>query len=351
MEQIEWLLTRGGPVIRYRTAREILDKPPAEIMSLAEELLQSSLVKMWLDRLRPSKELNLLHSSKETAYENVMGKLTQLGCHSGMSLFDEKTRPFLDWLGIRVDSTEFVWTPFMRMVVGAFLCAAGYHHQPSIQAYFQHRLDILWRFTKEKDFDIYTDRTQYPDIPKGFHDKPLVKPELYTGGEEQFPTIYDMVALAHYPFHLRSEAIQQKIDAVIEYILHPSYQAFPEGYGLMRAGKRKYYAIGWSVHLPRYPNQEQKIGENLLVQRLVMMSNFPAARKHPWFKENVAMLENFRTDQGTYMFPRSYLQERPSGYWVTSAYLGLEENRRIKTAIELESTFWMLMIKKNAGIR
>jgi hypothetical protein len=348
---ITWLLANGGPAIRYRTARELLGKSAAEISDLADELLQSPLATMWLDRLEPSRDLNQLHSSKVTAYENVMGKLTQLGCHSGMSLFDEKTRPFRDWLRIEKDSTEFGWTPFMRMVVGSFLCAAGYHQEPSIQVYFQHRLETLWRFTKEKDFDIYTDRAQYPDIPKGFHDKPLVKPELYAGGEEKFPTIYDMYAMAHYPINIQKETVCQKIDAVIEYILHPKYQAFPVGYGLMRAEKRKYYAIGWSVHLPRYPAAEQKINENLLIQRLVLMSNYRAARRHPWFRENIDWLENYRTDQGTYMFPRAYLQERPSGYWVTSAYMGLEENRRMKTAIELESTFWMLKIKKNVGIR
>jgi hypothetical protein len=168
------------------------------------------------------------------------------------------------------------------------------------------------------------------------------------GGELQFPTIYDIYALANYPVHLQSEDFRQKMDAVIEYVLHPSCQTFPVGYGLMRAGKRKYYAIGWSVHLPRYPNVEEKVNENMLVQRLVFMSSFRAARNHPWFRENIEWLESYRTDQGTYMFPRSYLQERPNGYWVTSAYMGLEENRRQKIAIELESTFWMLKIKKNA---
>jgi hypothetical protein len=350
LAQIEWLLARGGPVIRYRTARELIGNPPAEIAEMADELLQSPSVKVWLDRLQSTKEFNDLHSSKVTAYENAMGKLIQLGCHSGMPAFDEKTKPFRVCLWDNNASTDFYWTPFMRMVVGSFLCAAGYHQEPAIQAYARHRLETLWRFTREQDFDIYTDRAQYPDIPKGFHDKPLVKPELYVGGEMQFPSIYDLYAMAHYPVDLRSEEFQQKINAVIEYVLHPSYQAFPEGYGLMRAGKRKYYAIGWSVHLPRYPNSPEKCNENRLIQRLVLMSNFPEARKHPWFTENVARLDDYRTDHGTYMFPRSYLQERPSGYWVTGAYMGLEENRRQKIAIELESSFWMLKIKKNAEI-
>jgi hypothetical protein len=61
-------------------------------------------------------------------------------------------------------------------------------------------------------------------------------------------------------------------------------------------------------------------------------------------------LESYCTNNGTYIFPRSHLQERAIGYWVTGAYMGLEENRRKNMAIELESTFWMLKIKKTAGL-
>jgi hypothetical protein len=237
------------------------------------------------------------------------------------------------------------------MIVGSFLVIAGYHQEEEIRKYLAQRLETLWEFTREKNFNIYADRDQYPDIPAGFRNKPLVKPELYAGGEERFPTIYDIHALANYPAQHLDKDVQKKVDGVIEYVLHPKYQAFPEGYGLMRAGKRKYYAIGWSVHLPKYhPSTEKSYDENRLIQRLVLMANFRAARKHPWFTENAKKLEEYRTDHGTFIFPRSYLPERKSGYWVEGAYMGLEENRRKRTAIELESTFWMLKIRKNARI-
>jgi hypothetical protein len=345
---MDWLLENGGPVIRYRTATELLnDTRNYDIDQLSQELIRSPLV----GALGTSKELIHLHSSKVTAYENAMGKLVQLGCHNGILPFDQKTQYFRKWLHSYTLSPEYDWTPFMRMVVGSFLVVAGYYQENAVRDFLEHRLEILWRFTRKVDFNIFTDREQYPDIPKGFHDKPLVKPELYAGGEERFPTIYDIHALANYPTHLLSEDIQNRIDSVIEYVLHPKYQAFPEGYGLMRAGKRKYYAIGWSVHLPGYyPKRGKRLDENRLIQRLVLMSNFPTARKHHWFQESLKKLEDYRTEGGTYIFPRSYLQERSSGYWVTGAYMGLEENRRKKIAIELESTFWMLKIKKAASL-
>ncbi len=352
IELVAWLLAKGSPVIRYRTTREIItDTDAIDTDPLAGELIRNQLVSLWLERLGTSTELTHLHSSKVTAYENAMGKLLQLGCQNGFAPFDEKTKIYRTWFGSPLISSGFDWTPFKRKVVGSFLVAAGYHQENAILEYLGHRLETLWRFTREKDFDIYTDRGQYPDIPKGFHDKPLVNPELYVGSEEYFPSIYDIYALANFPTHLLNENTQQKIDSVIEYVLDPKYQAFPEGYGLMRAAKRKYYAIGWSVHLPGYHfAKEKKRDENRLIQRLTLMSNFQMARKHRWFQENLSDLENYRTDRGTYLFPRSYLQERPSGYWVTGAYMGLEENRRKKIAIELEFTFWMLKIKSTVGL-
>ena len=53
-----------------------------------------------------------------------------------------------------------------------------------------------------------------------------------------------------------------------------------------------------------------------------------------------------RTPRGTYHFPARYLREQPSGYWVQGAYMRLQENRRARLSLELESTFRMLKIKR-----
>ncbi len=71
------------------------------------------------------------------------------------------------------------------------------------------------------------------------------------------------------------------------------------------------------------------------------MGQFPVARNHPWFVDSLNHLHGFQTESGTYLFPRSYLQEKTSGYWIAGARMGLGENRRKGLALELESTFWM----------
>jgi hypothetical protein len=71
---MDWLLENGGPVIRYRTATELLNEPKIiNIEQLSQELIRSQMVGAWLERLGTSKELIHLHSSKVTAYENAMG--------------------------------------------------------------------------------------------------------------------------------------------------------------------------------------------------------------------------------------------------------------------------------------
>jgi hypothetical protein len=78
------------------------------------------------------------------------------------------------------------------------------------------------------------------------------------------------------------------------------------------------------------------------------MSNFELARTTQWFRNSLNLLEDYITEQGTYRFPSSYLQEGNSGYFVTGTYQRLEHNRRRAMALELDSTFRMELLKKQA---
>jgi hypothetical protein len=193
-------------------------------------------------------------------------------------------------------------------------------------------------------YDICIDHDTYGDCPAVFRKRPLVNPE-YNG---RLPGIWDIYALAHYPDDLMSAETAKRIDAVIAYILHPNYQALDEGYGYMRAGPRRYYSMGWSAHLPGYNGLEfsRAMHAHMLVQRVELMAHFALARQSRWFKDCVAHIEGYRTRQGTYRFPAIYLREQPSGYWVQGAYMRLEQNRRIRRSLELDSTFRMCSIKR-----
>lgn len=312
-------------------------------------MLASPLVRRWLDRLHPLLGFNQLHGAAPTTFESAMGKLTQLGCRAGMPVFDRRTEASRAWFQEAVAAPLddiFSWTPFLRLLVGAFLSRAGYWDEVPLIDFLNYRLEVLYQFTRQRRYDLYVETEGYAGIPKPFRGRPLIDTALTAGGEMRFPLIYDLHLLANMPQKLVTSAVREKIDSVIAYILDPAYQTLPDGYGIIQAARRKYYAMGWSVHLPGYNGMaadHPRAGS--FVQRIVLMSNFAPAREHRWYREGVQFLEGFRTAQGTYRFPRSLLPEKRSGYWVTGAYMGLEDSRKASLALELESTFWMLKLK------
>jgi hypothetical protein len=348
-EILAWLMAHGGPSIRYRTVSELSGDWPAT-EELRQEVLESKVVKTWLARLVPGTHLNDLHGSKPTAFENAMGKLVQLGCACGMPRFDSRTQFFRTWLAEAVgQSGPLIYTQFTYTLVSAFLVMAGYSDEAARQGIVR-RLEAITPFARRGDFDIYVDKRDYPSIPKGFHNHQLVNPALYNGDDMQLPSIYDLHAFAHLPETWRNETINSQMETIVDAILHPDYQRLPEGYGIMKSEGRpvRYWAIGWNIDLPGYFGFERlsKGEQQKLLPRTLLMAHFPNAVRHPWFTQAMAHLETFRTDEDRYRFPRSYLVETQSGYWVNGNHMGLEENRRSKQAIELESTFWMLKIEQ-----
>jgi len=166
----------------------------------------------------------------------------------------------------------------------------------------------------------------YTDIPKPFRGKPLISPEITPDGEFTLPCIHDLYAFSAVPAAMRSSATTRKVNQLVRYILDDTYQALPLGYGILRAGKRRYYAMGWSGHLPGYRGFD--FGDHeaaYLVQRVELMAHFPIAAKHRWFADCLDHLDSFRTESGAWLLPRKYLKEDRVGYWLTGARMGLED--------------------------
>jgi hypothetical protein len=343
-QAIQWLLENGGPAIRYRTATELMNEASVtsagiDLDQLTIDLLQSAMVRQWLDRIGLPGGLTSLHGSRPSAFENVCAKLCELGLRAGMlQEFDDKMQPFRRHLA--------GWNErWGQPLLASCLNWAGYDDE-AVLACLTERLEAMVRLAHLGDYDIYVDQDTFGDFPSAFRKMPLVNPEFYG----RLPSIWDIYALAHWPEALKNDETQRQIGAVISYILHPGYQALQEGYGVMRSGKQRYYSMGWSIHLPGYTGFEfsRSIHEYMFVQRLELMAHFDAARQSAWFQDCVQHLEGFQTDQGTYRFPGRYLREGSSGYWVTGAYMRLEENRRVRRSLDLDSTFRMGLIAKLA---
>jgi hypothetical protein len=309
-----------------------------DLESLTTNLLQSAMVRQWLDRVRLPGGLSALHGSKPEAFENVCAKLCELGLRAGMlDKVDEKMGPFR----LHLAGWDEKWG---RPLLASCLNWIGYDDK-AILTCLSERLESMYGLARTGNYDIYIDQDTFGDFNNSFRKKPLINPAL----NEPLPKIWDIYALAHWPEALMNDQAQSKIDTIIAYILHPDYQALEEGYGVMRAGKRRYYSMGWSVHLPGYAYSGGSQPEYTYVQRLELMAHFGEARSTPWFQDRVSHLETYRTGKGTYRFPAGYLRESSSGYWVTGAYMRLEENRRVRRSLDLDSTFRMCKILRLAG--
>jgi hypothetical protein len=337
----QWLLEHGGPAIRYRTATELIDAGEGvDLEELTADLVQYAMVHAWLDRLIPPRpgDLFSLHGSNPDAFENVCAKLCELGVRPGMvPACDERMHPYRRYLEQGGDFTG-------RQLVASCLNWAGYGGDEVVRTCLAERLHKMLELAQPDLYDIYIDHDTFGDCPAAFRKRPLVNPEF----NDKLPGIWDIYGLAHYPQTLIDAETANKIETVVAYVLHPNYQSLHEGYGYMRSGPRRYWSMGWSVHLPGYDGFEfsRPIHAHMFVQRVELMAYFRVARQSQWFQNSLRHLEEYCTKEGRYRFPSRYLREQPSGYWVQGAYMRLEENRRSRQSLELDSTFRMCKIKR-----
>ena len=166
---VQWLLSNAGASIRYRVIDAIMNEQDISIVSKAlKQMLNSSDVVMWLDRLTPDFSLNGIHSSNPTAYENVMGKLVLLGLRAGLHQLDSRTIPFRTWLtDTLAEEPELPHSVFQQTIIASFLAYAKYGGIKPVVDHLKTRLDALFTFAEDPDFDsIFVDKSKYPGVPK-----------------------------------------------------------------------------------------------------------------------------------------------------------------------------------------
>jgi len=349
-QALNWLMQNSGSVIRYRTLTELLkEENEKKIKESGKELLSSSLVQFWLGNLKPDFGRNNMHGARIDTYENVMGKLYEFGLRKGMVVLDERVKPFRQWLSQQTRLPNVGYFPvFYRTLTAAFLAMAGYADDEAVKEWTLKRLETVYPFAKQGRLDnVYVSQNMYPSFPKAFKNAPLINPELYPDEEMKLPWIHDVNAFLHSPFIMENAQFRDKIETIVDFILSPTYQKLYPSYGIVRHAYGRYYAMGWSIHLPGYFESNVKpkdFGRFLLLMNLLGRSR--NARKHQWFRRSVSLLESFKTEEGLVSFPREFLPEKKFGYWIVGGKMGLEANRRTRTAIVSESTFRYLEIRK-----
>jgi len=329
---IEWLMANAAPVIRYRTRTELINIYDKELLNddmtnlLALPQTQKRLT------LLINLDYNRTHGSPANHLENVLPMLNDFGLYYGMDAFNKETKSISDIAKIVLDAN------YDKITAYPFLLRSKFPIDGLLD-FAVERINIIYDFTRHMDFDIYDDIKNYKGVPKTFQDRPAIKPNIASGGKIRLPLIYDIVMMETI-YDRVSDDIQRKIDNIIEYIISPGYDIVVPMYGISCAGQGKYYAMGWDCKKPFNDNQGFSSPD---LHRLLLYSHFPTAVKNTWFQNAIDYLTQYKTQNGTYAFPKEYLPEA-DGNWVLGVRMSLAENKRKNQWVEIESTFYMLKL-------
>jgi hypothetical protein len=346
-ENVNWLIQNASPPIRYRVYTELLtDTTEREKELLKKDLLSDNLVQLWLCNLRPNFDKNVLHSGKSEAFENAMGKLYEFGLRKGEKVLDKKTEPFRVWLAKQIRLPNEGYFPVLyRIIVASFLSMTGYSNDDAVKTMILKRLETIYPFAKEENLnDVYIPQDSFPSFPKNLRGYPLINPNLYPDDDMKLPWIYDIYAFMHSSFIMEDAELRNKVETIIAFILKPQYQKLHQHYGVIYKKPNRYYVMGWSVHLRYFESSISAEDFGYFLLMLKLMSCSKTARKHQWFTRSSSFLNRFKTENGLVIFPRNFLPEKKSGYWIAGKRMGLEVNRKFERAIKCESTFRFLEI-------
>ncbi len=321
---IGWLFSHGGPILRCRTARDLLEVPAQQQTDLLSEVLATSEARYWLDRLHQARNI---HGSRDSDAENALAKLLEYGLDRRIPAFAQGVERLLELpLGM--------WDP---LVLLPLLVRAGYADHPRVAAWLAERVDKLYQTALRASFDFYLPADEAARVPRAWRGKPIYRDEVGHLSGYALPTCFDFYALAHCPPMSSLPEFTARRDAILGFLSDPRFQATPGGYGWDRA-RHRCYAAGRVFLACAEPAR--------LVLFIELGTRFPVARRSSWFRQGLAELERHRTPQGTYRFPPGLLPEKSGSYIYAGAHMGLGENRRSPLALELESTFRMLYIHK-----
>ena len=355
---IRYLLDNANPVIRYRTLKELCDNTdPATLSNALQAVLAFPETQKRLGRLK-AQNVFMIHGGYNYCLEVTLPMLGDFG-------INKETGDFGSFLDIDEVLHTYRTTTDRKLIHNicldyfyAHMFRAGYRH-PEIDGHFRRRIDTIHGFTKQKDWDIYIseDSEEYPrKYPlKGRVMKPVLWDSdyiIHNGNFARFrlPQMQDIIGFIElYP--TASEDVKFKIDDIISYIDSPDYNRFQFSYGgLLVKGKdynKGYKAMGWDCMLPLY-HKDIEPDYSLFLHRMELFSHFPGIVKGKWFNDGLALLETYKTERGTYLLPEDYLREK-NNHWILGNHMKLGEGRS-PAARELESTFWVMKIKKNGSL-
>lgn len=331
-ELIQWLFANSAPILRYRVAVELL---PASVSVDRAQLLRDALatpeMQRWLNILGHNRGI---HGSQDEAAENALAKLLDYGLTRHVPELDERVQPLL--------KRQYEPSSYDPLILYPFLLCAGYADHPLVAQKLAERIELLYRTAQRGDYDFYISAAEAAGVPKAWQGKPIYKDAFGSAADYALPTCYDFYAMAYCPPVAGIKNLKTKLEAIAGFLSDPRFQSTVGGYGWDRKLKRC-YAAGRVFLACAEPAR--------LVLFMELGARFAAVRQSEWFQQGMATLRGYHTAQGTYRFPPKMLAEKTGYYIYSGSHMGMGESRRSAQALELESTFRMLLIEKRMRMK
>ena len=352
-----WLVDNADTPIRYRVARELLkDKKSAK--RIEKELTENPIIMRWLKHLKPetpAQHHSMEHGSFDFCLENAILKLVQLGLHSEFSQLTNAITYYI----VKIESVPFEFPVrnrdfhkgFACILISNLLSLTGLDND-AINNFMLLSLNEIYDFVCKDDYNIYyseEEKRDIPGIPSIWKNRKIITRNLITEYGFCYPLLYDIVGL-HTLYKLKDERISHKIQTIINYISTDLFHnTIADEYGIIPADDKKFHSMGWDPKFPGWFSVEKYLENNNVPKLLFFaqyIAKYPNTHKTKWFHDFINYLDRYRTDNGTYIFPAAWLQER-QGYAVMGSHLSFGENRRKSNWREIESTFFVQQLKSS----
>ena len=330
----EWLAGNADAPIRYTLTRELTDS-----------LMENAEVKYWLDILSyrvMTNNLGDIHGSHDYRYENIIGKCFILGLDSAIPQFDNLMRFFINFLDTHITKEYDSALTFGKMykfrdyetILACYLPFLGYHNEPSVRYVAEKRINIVYNFTKRKRYDVYNRNAKYPGARKEWLAS-ILDPALYADGNIMLPSIHDFILFAGMYKHLPQD-MRDKIEVINEWIFDENYSQVNNSLCYYAADDPSYKskAINTKIMLP-------DIDSPNILYMLFILSHFETAKKSAWFTQMMNHLDNYRTLDDRYKFPKEMLAEKKDAYVTSGGHMNVGESKRNRLYSEILSTYWM----------
>lgn len=329
---IEYFLKNANEAIRYRVLTELCGVHESdEVDMLRETIVNSERYKKLMHCLKERKEY---HGATLYAVENSLNMLVDMGVNyrKGFKEFDEVLENISREVHRMPINNNHVLGQLSHIVAVPFLLRAGIREQ-WIMDFFLQRVRLIHEFVIKKQYDIYADVAKYKNIPQSFIGRPIIREELYADGRICFPLEHDIHGCAAIYQEVGTNERQQ-IDDITEYIMDERFQTIADGYGILHK-QNNYWAMGWD---PKPTDLSKYHKYNPILLKADLLVTFPQVKTSKWFTTVVEELQQYMDENGIYHFPKEFLTEKDSN-WILGCHMGLGENRRMRTALEIEGTF------------